>query len=164
MSTVTAYDAEERDLDAVAEEMAQIWSRNLETIGEGVPAKVDWFYRSSPTGPGRVVMLRSSCDGLVGCQGIGVRRVLLGDRALRAALLADLAVDLGHRTLHPALTLVRRTREVPSGVSDYQYGFPDKNAAALFARVGYHRLGHMTRYARVLRTRPYLERLECRDC
>jgi hypothetical protein len=117
MSTVTIYDAEERDLDAVAEEMAHIWSRNLETIGEGGPAKVDWFYRSSPIGPGRVVMLRSSRDGVVGCQGIGFRRVLLGDRALRAALLADLAVDLGHRTLVHRVTCWDRQSVAGPGVS-----------------------------------------------
>lgn len=156
---VTRYTAAEADVDLVAGDLVRLWSGNLHSMaGEG-PAKLDWYYRASPNGRARVVVLRAhgdSGDALVGCEGIGFRRVWCGERTLRAALLADLAVDGPHRTMFPALTLVREARSVAAGAADFQYGFPNDRAVGLFKRLGYPVLGTMVRYARVLRFAPYL--------
>jgi hypothetical protein len=161
LSSETRYLAEERDLDRAAADMVRLWSGSLASTGVGGPAKLDWFYRSAPAGPGRaVVLLAAGGDGtaVVGCLGIGFRRVYAGDRVLRAALLADLAVDPAHRTVLPALTLVRRGREVAAASSDFQYGSPNRKAIGVFKRLEYRTLGTLARRARVLRFAPYVSR------
>jgi len=159
--TPPRYSAEEREVDAVGDDLIRLWSGNLESMGADAPAKLDWYYRSSPYGRGRAVVLRAhggAGDAVVGCQGIGFRRVRCDGRALRAALIADLAVERPHRGLFPALALVRRTREVAADAADFQYGFPNQLAVGPFRRSGYRDLGTMVRYARVLRHAPYLGR------
>jgi len=161
VSTGNRYVAEERDLDHAAADMVRLWATSLVSAGGDLQAKLDWFYRAAPGGPARAMLL-TVFDGdagtVVGCEGIGFRRVWLGDRVLRAALLADLAVDPGHRTLLPALLLVRRARETAASSAEFQYGFPNRKAIGVFQRVGYRPLGTMARSVRVLRFGPYLAR------
>lgn len=155
----TEYAAGESDVDSVADDLVRLWTGNLHTMGVTAPAKLDWYYRAAPTGPGRAVVLRArdgSGEKIVGCQGIGFRRMLRGDGELRAALLADLAVDADHRTHFPALMLVRQARAVAAVAADLQYGFPNQGAVGLFKGLGYHALGEIARYVRVLRFSPYL--------
>ncbi len=154
----TRYTADEGDVASVADDLVRLWSENLRSV-EGDPrAKLDWYYRRSPAGSGRAIVLRAHSDegtSIIGCQGIGFRRVWCGDRELRAALLADLAVERRHRTLFPALTLARRTHDIAAESGEFQYGFPNHLAIELFKRLGYHVLGNMGRYARVLHLSPY---------
>lgn len=161
MSTDKRYVAEERDVDHAAADLVRLWGNSLASAGGDLHAKLDWFYRAAPAGPARAVLL-TAIDGddgtVVGCEGIGFRRVWLGDRVLRAALLADLAVDPGHRTLLPALMLVRKTRETAASSAEFQYGFPNRKALGVFQRIGYRPLGTMARNVRVLRFGPYLAR------
>ena len=159
MTTDTRYEAEERDVELAAVDMVRLWNTGLASMAGDGHSKLDWFYRSSPSGPGRAVVVMA-CTGderaVVGCEGIGYRRMRLGDRVLRAALLADLVVDPAHRTLLPALMLVRRARETAASSADFQYGFPNRKAVGVFQRVGYRPLGRMARRVRVLRFAPYL--------
>jgi hypothetical protein len=155
----TVYATHECDVDSVAEDLVRLWSTNLRSMGSAAPAKLDWYYRAAPTGPGRAIVLRArneSGEAIVGCQGIGFRRMLRGDGALRVALLADLAVDVPHRTHFPALALVREAHAVAAAAADLQYGFPNQEAIGLFKGLGYQCLGDIARYARVLRFSPYL--------
>jgi hypothetical protein len=155
----TVYAADERDLDSVADDLVRLWSANLHSMGAEAPRKLEWYYRAAPTGPGRAIVLHARSDqgdAIVGCQGIGFRRMMRGEETLRVALLADLSVDRHHRTHFPALTLVRRAHAVAAGAADFQYAFPNRAAVGLFRRLGYHALGEMVRYARVLRFSPYL--------
>ena len=161
MSTDKRYVAEERDVDHAAADMVRLWGNSLASAGGDLHAKLDWFYRSAPTGPARAMLLTVFDGGegtVVGCEGIGFRRVWMGDRVLRAALLADLAIDPGHRTLLPALMLVRKTRETAASSAEFQYGFPNRKALGVFQRNGYRPLGTMARSVRVLRFGPYLAR------
>jgi len=161
MSGIKRYVAEERDVDHAAADMVRLWGTSLVSAGVDLHAKLDWFYRTAPAGPARAMLL-TAFDGdhctVVGCEGIGFRRVWLGDRELRAALLADLAVDPRHRTLLPALMLVRRARETAASSAEFQYGFPNRKAIGVFQRAGYRPLGTMPRSVRVLRFGPYLAR------
>jgi hypothetical protein len=157
----TGYAAEERTPEEASADLLSLWSRNLHSLGDGGPAKLEGFYRTAPAGPGRAVLLLARVGGVatpVGCQGVGFRRVAFGERVLRAALLADLVVDPGHRTLFPVLTLVRRAREIAAADADFQYGFPNSRALPVLQRAGYRVLGRMARHAAVLRAGPYLER------
>jgi hypothetical protein len=159
-----AYSVRQSEALPVAETLTGLWRRNLH-----IPPRIDltarlrWYYVDAPEGPGRVMLLvATTADGeaVVGCEGIGVRRFAVAGQPgpVRAALLGDLAVDRAHRTLMPALNLVRAgraaARELP-----LHYGFPNAAAAPLFERAGYRKLGTVTRWVRVLRHARYVKRV-----
>lgn len=153
------YTVEERELERAGPDALRIWGESLESMGDGGRSKLDWFYEGAPAGRGRLLLL--GADGAaapVGCIGIGFRRVARAGARVQAALLADLAVEAAHRTLFPAVALVRRAREVAATSAALQYGFPNQAAEGVFRRVGYHLVGRMARYVRVLRFSEHVSR------
>jgi len=145
--------------DQVRAELERLWADNL-TVEGGVRAKYDWLYRDAPLPADAVFMLRTDDGAAVGTAGIGMRDVQLGGRLVRAGVVADLAVDKAHRSVGPALALVREAKQWGEGAVALLYGFPNKLAQGVFKRVGYQQLGAMARYARPLRHRQYAGRLE----
>lgn len=139
-----------------------LWKRNLQ-LEQSAAGKFHWLYDQAPQPPDAVFLLALETAGGsrrdVGTAGVGLREFASGTERLRAGLLADLAVDRDHRTVGPALRLVREVKAWALGELDLAYGFPNHHAQGVFRRVGYTRLGAMTRYARVLRHRSYLDRV-----
>jgi hypothetical protein len=136
--------------------LIRLWTSNLHVRGDAA-AKLDWLYLDGPAGRAQAFVLQHD-DAPVGCAGITVRELWYRDRPLRAALLADFAVDRAHRTGFPALVLQRTVKRHVDGAFDLSYGFPNDSAVAVHRRIGYHELGGMNRYVRVLRHGGYLER------
>ena len=140
--------------------LVDLWSRNLQMRGSPRD-KFEWYYRSNPVGPAEAFLLEH-VDGentsVVGCCGIGQRRVYLDGAPVVAGLFADFAVDRAHRTTLPALKLQRALCDY--GLSSYAltYGFPNEAAVGLFGRIGFPILGRMSRYVRILRFARYLHR------
>jgi len=156
-----AYGVKESEASAVAEVLVALWRRNLPVAEGDVQAKLRWFYLEGPHGPARALVLQDSAGSPIGCAGIGHRRFSLTDRAelVPAALLADLAVDRAHRSGFPAMTLTRAAREAARRIAPIHYGFPNPSAVGLFERMGYRKLGVMTRWVRILRHAAYVERV-----
>ena len=154
-----AYSVRESGAPAVADALVNLWRRNLPAAAADLDAKLRWFYCDAPSGPARVMLLHHD-ESPIGCAGIGVRRFWIESHAAMApvGLLADLAVDRTHRTAFPALTLTRATRDAARRVAPLHYGFPNASAVALFERMGYRKLGVMTRWVRILRHAEYIER------
>lgn len=140
----------------------ELWQRNL-TLEQSPAAKFSWLYEQAPEKPEALFVLDAQAAGApprpVGTAGVGIRIIAAGDHRLRAGLLADLAVDREHRTVAPALRLVREVKTWALGELDLAYGFPNQHAQGVFKRVGYTALGAMTRYVRVLRHESYLGRI-----
>lgn len=139
----------------------ELWQRNL-SLEQSAAAKFDWLYQQAPERPEAVFLLDAQAGGAsrpVGTAGVGIRQIAVGDRRLRAGLLADLAVDREHRTVAPALRLVREVKSWALGELELAYGFPNHHAQGVFKRVGYGALGAMPRYVRVLRHESYLGRI-----
>lgn len=145
------------------DELCRLWDANLKVEG-GVDRKFDWLYEDAPDLPDSVFLLAAERDGArswVGTAGVGLRTVRVLGKELRAGLLADLAVDREHRSVMPALAMVRAVKAwVLGGVADLAYGFPNQHAEGVFKRVGYQPLGTITRYARVLRHASYASRVK----
>lgn len=151
------------------EELLRLWAENLHL--EATPeAKYAWLYQDAPIRPEDVWLLRATLEGAVstvGTAGVGVRTFQVGEGAndVTAGLLADLAVDKAHRSVGPALGLVRAVKESVLGKGDargahsFAYGFPNALAEGVFKRVGYQVLGVIGRYARVLRHAEYAARV-----
>lgn len=157
VSGARTYRAARVDPDEHRDELVRLWGDNLPVAGDP-HAKLDWLYLRSPVGPGEAFVLRDEGEATVGCAGITTRELWCGDRVLRAGLLGDLAIDRAHRTGMPALVLQRATKRHVEATYDLSYGFPNANAVALHRRIGFHELGVMSRYVRVLRHGGYLAR------
>ncbi len=146
--------------------VTSLWRGNL---GESSRAesKFDWFYAGSVTGtPQTLILMHRDRAEEAGNEGeaVGVgsaapRSFLLGGQPIEAAVLVDLAVTVAHRTLYPALLLQKSLLSAGLAVRRLLYAFPNQKAAAVFQRAGYRRIGLMTRFVRVLRSRSYLEEL-----
>lgn len=155
---MASYQILETDAARHADDLVALWARNLPVAGDP-RARLRWLYEDAPAGRGRTLLLTDGAAA-VGCAGIGERRFLAahGGAPLRAAVMADLAVDREHRTLAPALKLVRAARERALAEHDFAYGFPNQAAVGLFKRAGYKPVGEMARWARLLRHGAWLTR------
>ncbi len=154
------YSVRQRDAAVVADTVTGLWRRNLHFPPEvNLEARLRWYYLDGPAGPGRVMLLTNE-DAVVGCEGIGVRSFACAGRAepMRVGLLGDLAVERAHRTLMPALTLLRAGR-IAAKEFAVHYGFPNAAAAPLYERLGYRKLGTLTRWVRIVRHAGYLRRV-----
>src|SRR4051794_2215991 len=133
-----AYRAVQTGAHEARASLIRLWTRNL-PVGTAVDDKFRWFYLDSPAGPAEAFLLEPQ-DGpdqgrAVGCAGIGQRDFAYRGQPVRAALLADLAVDKSHRTVLPALTLQRGVQRYTRGAFDLSYGFPNKHAVAIHTRL-----------------------------
>lgn len=139
------------------EALIRLWRENLPVTGDP-EAKLRWTYVDSPNGPGEAFLLRAGDDVAVGCAGIQLRELVHRGRVVRAALLGDFAIDRKHRSGLPALTLQRGVKRHVEAGYDLSYGFPNDNALPIHRRTGYHELGRLARFVRVLRHASYLAR------
>lgn len=141
------------------DDLLRLWADNLQ-VETSPAAKFDWIYRAAPLLPEQVWLLRASTSpAAVGTAGLGLRRMQLPHGDASAGLLADLAVDKAHRSLGPAIAIVREVKSWALGHLDLAYGFPNAHAQGVFKRTGYHPLGTITRWARVLRHAGYAARV-----
>lgn len=141
------------------DDLLRLWADNLQ-VETSPAAKFDWIYRDAPLLPENVWLVRASTTrAAVGTAGLGLRRMQLPHGDATAGLLADLAVDKAHRSLGPAMAIVREVKSWALGHLDLAYGFPNALAQGVFKRTGYHSLGTITRWARVLRHAGYAARV-----
>lgn len=146
-----AYRVEPADLDADARTIIDLWSSNL-GHAERRQGKFDWFYRDNPAGQPYVLLLRhGQCEAAVGTVGIGSRSMRCGTEPISAGLMGDFAVDTQHRTLFPALTLQRAVLTQGLARHPILYGFPNAKSLPVVMRAGFAVMGHLGRYACILR-------------
>jgi hypothetical protein len=149
----------------VRDDLCRIWSENL-TL-EGTPNdKFRWLYEDAPYLPERVFVLRArdaatGDEKAVGTNAINVRRFQIApNRESLVGVCSDLAVDRAHRSLLPALSLVKSSTTYSAEHFDMTYGFPNKKARSVVVRAGFKVLGEMHRHVRVLRHASYAKRLK----
>jgi hypothetical protein len=156
------YSIEHASPDSAHADLLRLWWQNLPVAQESADAKYRWLYRDAPQ-PGGVFMLKARRAGeperVVGTAGVGCRRFFANGRPARAALIGDVAVDQDHRTLLPAMRLIRQVREAALAEFDFAYAYPNRSAEGVFVRCGYRKLGPMARFAAVLRHEPYLRQV-----
>lgn len=152
------YTIEEADLSAASGAIKTLWVDNL--VGHTpvtAEAKLALGYLHNPAERGTALLLFAEGEAAAkGVQGLHPRVFHLGERRLRAVGLADYAVDMAHRTLGPALMLMRHGTRLGSERFDLVYGLPNAKAAPVCARAGLKRLGSLRRFAKPLATRTQL--------
>lgn len=154
------YSIEEADLVDSASIIQYLWATNLEGHSPSSAAeKLRRGYVENPAGEGTVILLK--VDGLwdaQGAQGLHPRRFHHGLRVVNAIGLADYVVNANHRSLGPALILMRRAAQIGAEHFDLVYGLPNPKAEPVCVRAGLKRLGYLQRYAKPLASREHLAR------
>lgn len=165
MNTVTPtfssdlYTVEQADLSRDRELIIDLWSKNLLAHSpEEHRGRFDWHYGENPD-KGRCFLVRHRPSGkVVGTAGMGIRKISVDKREVLAGIAVDFAVEPQHRTLQPAVFLARSVaKTIGSGV-DFIFALPNKDAEAIFRRVGYMEVGPFRRFVRVLDVGEYLRR------
>ncbi len=119
-----------------------------------------WLYLGNPEGPAQVWLAEDAATGeAVGTSAAHVREVRIDGKPCRALNLSDFAVDAAHRSLGPALQLLRATLEpVKRGEFAFSYDLPSRSMAAIYRRLGGMDLGPMVRLALPLAAAPVIRR------
>jgi hypothetical protein len=151
------YTVEQADLSRDRELIIDLWSRNLLAhTPEEHRARFDWHYGENAS---RCFLVRHSSSGkVVGTAGLGIRRTFVDKRELVAGIAIDFTVEPEHRTLQPAVFLARAVAQTLESGVDFIFALPNKNAKAVFRRVGYVEVGPFRRFVKVLDTGEYLRR------
>jgi hypothetical protein len=155
----THYTVEAADLTQDLPHLLALWVHNLLGFdAANARAKLQLGYVANPAGASQVLLLLAddADPKAQGAQGLHARRFQLGSQTLTAAALADLVVNAEHRSLGPALMLMRRSVEIAQARYDFTYGLPNERAAAVCARAGLRPLGVVQRYAKPLASREKL--------
>ncbi|WKB54557.1 hypothetical protein [Eleftheria terrae] len=157
-SSPTRYIAQESAIVGNEATLAFLWSQNLPGASRPwAEDKLQRGYLRNPAGHGTCVLLREEASTeAVGVQCLHERVFWLGERCVKAAGLADYVVAQAHRSLGPALTLMRRCIDIGQARFDFVYGFPNSKSEAVCTRVGMVKLGGAMRYAKLLRSAPVL--------
>ncbi|MCW7541670.1 hypothetical protein OOT46_28125 [Aquabacterium sp. A7-Y] len=154
------YIAQESAIVGNEATLAFLWSQNLPGVTRPwAEDKLQRGYLANPAGPGACVLLREEASSqAVGVQCLHERLFWFGERCLKAAGMADYVVAQAHRSLGPALTLMRRCLDIGQARFDLVYGFPNSKSAAVCTRAGMTPVGGATRYGKLLRSRVLLRR------
>jgi hypothetical protein len=152
----THYTVEVADLTNNADDVLALWVHNLPGFDtKNARAKLQLGYVANPAGMSQILLLLAddalpAAQGAQGVQGLHARRFQWGAQTYNAAALADLVVSAEHRSLGPALMLMRRSTEMAQTSFDFSYGLPNERAAAVCSRAGLQPLGKLQRYAKPL--------------
>ncbi len=137
------YRARPRSPLDVEADLCRLWRDNL-PLATSAEDKFRWLYRDAPDAADTVFVLEAvEADQahVVGANGMVRRRFWLAGRELRAVVNCDFAVDRAHRSLLPALSLLRMFREDVAARFDLAYGFPNGKAEGVLKRAGFKELG-----------------------
>jgi len=129
------------------------WQNQLERM-------YDTFYLHCPFGQPRLQLLRHRPSGrIVGTIGAGPRPMRWRGREVVAACAAHLVVAPGHRSLAPAVRLVRALVEDAGNHFAFTYGLTNAHGDAVSRRAGFLAPGRLLRHVKVLRHVGYARRI-----
>lgn len=150
------YNIQVADLDNDRLSILGLWEEGLGDL-HACSTKYSWFYIDNPVSRGKIYLLKKGEEKIiVGVQGLSPREWYFGGNKEKIGLFADFVVDQNHRTLGPALILMKGV--VEQGNKDYSlmYGFPNRKAEPVLKRAGYKKLGDIVRYVKILHSFRYL--------
>jgi len=152
------YYLSEADLDANRDQILGTWALGLEgLVDEAAEEKYRHCYIDNPAGAGMCLLLyEQSRDSAIGAQGLIPRTFFAGQDRFTVATLADFVVAPEHRSLGPALILMRSCIELSRGRFEFVYGTPNDKSVAILNRAGIRPFGTLTRYTKLIRSQSYL--------
>lgn len=156
------YCVREVEIDAHAPDITALWSRCLQSLSpQAALSRLQHRYLRNPAGPGSALLLQqdeASVLNVAGVQCLHARVFHHDGHTWRVAGMADYAVAEQHRTLGPALQLMKRALVAGRAQYDWLYGLPNPKSEAVCKRSGLVRLGSAGRWTALLRSRRLLAR------
>jgi GNAT superfamily N-acetyltransferase len=123
--------------------------------------KFRWIYENNPCGEAVLwLLIDEGNQEIVGCAALFPREVVVDGEAYRAGIAGDLLIHKNHRTMGPALMLMREVfKSAGSFGFDLIYTLPNKNADLLAKRVGYKKIATLDRYVNLFKVKQQLIKL-----
>ena len=140
--------------------MASLWAANLRGYNEVTArAKMRLGYVENPAaGSTLLALFAPGQSEPQGSLGLHSRHFYLGERRIRAVTAADFVVNVEHRSLGPAMQLLREGTRLAANRFELCYGFPNASAAPVFVAARFRKLGAFQRFAKPLRSLKLLTR------
>lgn len=115
-------------------------------------ARFDWLYRDSVYGkPQTWIAIDNDDDEVIGVASAFPRRWYMNNGERNGWVLGDFCVSSRHRSLGPALQLLRASiGGVSENKEDFFYDFPSQAMMAVYKRLRVETCGRMVRFAKLL--------------
>ncbi len=143
------------DLVADKETMMKVLLRNRTKYqnDKTFEQRYDWLYHKNPHGPAAAwLVVDDKKDEVVGFTSAFPRRMSVFGEDSLAWNCADFSIDQAYRVLGVAIKLRRAAKNgVDSGDMPFLYAHPNDRMLVIHQKVGHHAIGHMKRYAALLR-------------
>ena len=114
-------------------------------------------YFNNPSEPGAIWVLRSESGSVVGTTGIHTCRMVIDGHSHRAGHAVNLAIDPKHRTAGPAIQLQRAVLDFARRSGQSLMCGVTARAVAVQKRAGYHPVGSLEQWTKVLHTEHKLQ-------
>lgn len=149
----------ERDREA----LLRLWKESLANprTGDSANQMFAWLYDGNPYGSTSTWLLREDqSNAAVGCVSLLPRRAVFRGRAIRLGVAADLAVEVKHRFLGPALTIQRTViADSREAGFDLLIGCPNQKSVALMQRAGFNVVADIQFWVKPIRSKYKLREL-----
>lgn len=152
------YFHRQADLQIDRDHVVGAWALGLEgLIDAAADEKFRQCYVDNPAGEGICLLLYEQLgQPAIGAQGLIPRTFYFGQDRFSVATLADFVVAPEHRSLGPALILMRSSIECSQDRFEFAYGTPNDKSVAILNRAGIRPFGTLTRYTKLIRSQSYL--------
>jgi GNAT superfamily N-acetyltransferase len=152
-----AYTIVDGDPSAHKDAVLALAARNLPGLTRH---RFEKRYERHPLGEPRLVLAQDQESGaFVGLAAAFPTRLLVGGRAVQAAMPGDFAVDAAHRGFGPGLALQRRLHaRLAEWDVEVAYGAPNRFAEAILIRLRYTDVGRFTDFVKILKADVVVER------
>lgn len=152
-----SYVIHKADLITHKSSLLELWRRNYGHVVEG---RYEWMYERNPAGNPIVFLLyHEQSETYVGSISMFPRALYVGQKITKAYICGDMVVDTQHRSLGPAIKLLKATitqcqQENPCVL----ISVPNDKSEPVTLRVGFKKLDDFVEMTYVLRTKKYLMR------
>jgi hypothetical protein len=142
--------------------LMRLWRENMSDrrIASVLERRRAWLYDRNPAGSALTWLVEHVESGeIIGAASAYARLTRVGDRVVKAGILADFVIAHGHRIAGPAVMVQRAIMESSRAYGfEFLYGYPNKGAEPIFPRLRYKKIGETSLWVKPLRTAPQLQK------
>lgn len=152
-----SYSIEKADLNQQGQYLRELWQRNF----AGVPhERYAWMYENNPAGQPVVFLLKyNQRNEFVGAMALFPHMLLVKGKQVKSYICGDMAVHQAHRTLGPAMALIKAAVSYcEENKPCILLSLPNNKSLPVLQRAGFQPLGIYYSLTKVVKTGTYLRR------
>jgi hypothetical protein len=144
------------DLDKDQDLIVSLWQRNFEG---SPPGRYEWIYNNNPYGKPTTFLLKDvESDSIVGSYSLFPRRLMLNGQYVDSYICGDLVVDTKHRSLGPAIMLIKAALKKSEEDNSVLFGFPNHLSGPVLIMSGFKDISPRFSMTKVLKAEYLLKR------